>query len=70
MTSCYSLTTSEVTEEVTCADGNTYQVADKQDSYHFDSSNPGCNLDEANGENCQEMFKFAIGAVHPATHIS
>ena len=49
MTSCYNLRNGEETEEVTCADGNTYSVPDNADSYDFDSSNSGCNLDEANG---------------------
>ena len=49
MTSCYSLRNGEETEDVTCADGNTYTVADNEDSYDFDSSNSGCNLDEGNG---------------------
>lgn len=55
MTSCYSLRNGEETEDVTCADGNTYTVADNEDSYDFDSSNSGCNLDEGNG------------AIHPTT---
>ena len=49
MTSCYYLRNGEETEEVTCADGITYSVADNADSYDFDSSNSACNLDEANG---------------------
>ena len=49
MTSCYNLRNGEETEDVTCADGNTYSVPDNADSYDFDSSNSGCNLDEANG---------------------
>ena len=49
MTSCYYLRNGEETEEVMCADGNTYTVAENEDSYDFDSSNSDCNLDEANG---------------------
>ena len=49
MTSCYSLLDGQQTEDVTCADGNTYAVAGNENSYEFDSSSSGCNLDKANG---------------------
>ena len=49
MTSCYSLLDGQQTEDVTCADGNTYTVAGNENSYEFDSSSSGCNLDKANG---------------------
>ena len=35
--------------QVTLADGNTYTVAGNEEEYQYDSTNQGCNLDEANG---------------------
>ena len=73
MTSCYYLRNGEETEEVTCADGNTYTVAENEDSYDFDSSNSDCNLDEANGGQFSVQGHILIlifpvqGAIHPTT---
>jgi len=55
MNSCYSLVEGSDTEDITCADGNTYTVAENEEYYEYDSTNEGCNLDEANG------------AIHPTT---
>ena len=72
MTSCYSLLDGQQTEDVTCADGNTYAVAGNESSYEFDSSSSGCNLDKANGGffsyfTDSHLNLSVEGAIHPTT---
>lgn len=56
MTSCYTLVSGATTTTVAWA-GGTFDVADHEDDYEYDSSIAGCNLDEANG------------ATHPTTGV-